>query len=622
VLSTGSQTTTYGKDEMFVVKREFGLKEIMVPVIFLTAVAVFLLFERIGLTHTVNEHTMQYLPEHLAATKIDIKHLEKECMILTDSGDVYSNVFLGNMEYLLDTISVGYDVVDIATESFPNLAPYQTVVCTFPNFDVPGPAIFDLVDWVNEGGQVFFYNPPTPASGLQVIGNWLGIIEGGNSYSATTGLTVLTDFMIGSKEMEYSWETPILTLDVQVSTDSIVHIKSNTGTPLLWERGYGKGKFVVNTLPSTQKAFRGVAVAAYSLLYDAFAYPVINASTIFIDDFPSPMPTGFNEFITKDFNRSIGSFFSNVWWPDMMNLSKKYGLKYTGLIIESYSDKTEPPFERNTDTSGYVFFGSMLLNSGGQIGCQGYNHQPLCFDGFDYKGRQAYNTWQSEQHVLEAVDELISFSDSLFPGAQLDVYAPPSNILSAEGRRLLAQHYPQFKTYSGIYIKQDYEYEQEFCIDEYGAVNVPRIISGTLLNAYDRWLSFNELNYHYVNSYYLLPNDVLDPARGAEIGWLAMLERLEDYIAWVYDTAPGIRNLNASDTAKAVQRYDTIRLRRSRPENTLILEIENFYDEAFCIVRIRDNVPGLVIGGVLEKISGELYLLKANSAKVEIEIAR
>ena len=603
-------------------KQQSKLQNILFPVLFLVVIALFLLFERIGIDYDTAGHDLEYLPASVVAAKREVGMLKKECVVLTDSTNEYSDVFFNYIAYIFDTISVGYDVVDVSVEGLPDLTLYESAVCVFPDLNILELEVFDLTSWVNSGGRVFFLNPLTPTSSLLVVGNWLGIHEGGKGYSEIHGLSVLTDFMLGSKGAGYTWEEPIFTMDARVSNDSIVHVESDTGTPLLWERTYGKGKFVVNAFPSTQKSTRGLTVAAYSLLHDAFAYPVINTSTIFIDDFPAPVPSGQNEYIAKDYNRSIASFYSNIWWPDMVALSKKYGLKYTGLIIEDYSDMTEPPFIRNNDASSFIFFGSMLLNSGGQIGYHGYNHQPIAFEGFDYKGRLNYNTWKSEEDVKESLEELFGFTENLFPDVNFDVYVPPSNILSEEGRKLLAENYPQLKTFSGIYIKQDYEYEQEFRIDEYGIVNVPRIMSGTILDEYDRWLCFNELNYHYVNSYFIHPDDALDPERGAETGWAAMRARLEDYIDWVYTNAPSIRNLNASDAAKAVQRYDTIRLNRSFDDNAYIIDFDNFFDEAFCIVRIRDGIPGNVTGGILENLSGELYLLSADSSRVQIDIER
>ena len=78
----------------------------------------------------------------------------------------------------------------------------------------------------------------------------------------------------------------------------------------------------------------------------------------------------------------IADFYTQVWWNDVYNLGKEYGIRYTGLVIEQYSDQVEGPFERNSDTQRYEYFGNMLLDAGGEIGFHGYNHMPLCLENF------------------------------------------------------------------------------------------------------------------------------------------------------------------------------------------------------------------------------------------------
>ena len=76
------------------------------------------------------------------------------------------------------------------------------------------------------------------------------------------------------------------------------------------------------------KAYRGIYAAAYSLLNDAFAWPVINGSAFYLDDFPSPVPSGTSTYVERDYGISVGDFYTNVWWPDLMELAEKYEKKY------------------------------------------------------------------------------------------------------------------------------------------------------------------------------------------------------------------------------------------------------------------------------------------------------
>ena len=61
-----------------------------------------------------------------------------------------------------------------------------------------------------------------------------------------------------------------------------------------------------------------------------------------------------------------------------------------------------------------------------------------------------------------AVTELISFGTEMFPGMTMSVYVPPSNVLSEEGRALLASKYPQIRTIASNYFTGEFAYVQEF----------------------------------------------------------------------------------------------------------------------------------------------------------------
>ena len=79
-----------------------------------------------------------------------------------------------------------------------------------------------------------------------------------------------------------------------------------------------------------------------------------------------------------------------------------------------------------------------------------------------------------------------------------------------------------------------------------------------------------------------------------------------------------IRRLTGSELAGAVQRYDNIEVHRLITEDSMKLELNGFYDEAWLMVRFNGRQPGEVTGGSLTKILDGLYLLKAEEPEVEI----
>ena len=121
----------------------------------------------------------------------------------------------------------------------------------------------------------------------------------------------------------------------------------------------------------------------------------------------------------------------------MLELAEEHGVKYTGVIIDNYEDDVSGDVVEQEDVQRFQYFGNMLLHQGGELGYHGYNHQPLSLSNVDYANILPYKTWESYDAMKKAMTELIRFGKDMFPGTELSVYVPPSNVLSDEGREMI-----------------------------------------------------------------------------------------------------------------------------------------------------------------------------------------
>ena len=449
----------------------------------------------------------------------------------------------------------------------------------------------------------------------------IGIISSGYDNSVVDSIYFDSDFMLGGGESYAITDAFESAWSVQVSEKAKVYarIKDKNGQPLIWENSYGKGKFVVDNFGLYEKAVRGFYAASYSLLTDVGVYPVINGSVFYLDDFPSPVPSGDGTYVKRDYDMSIKDFYANIWWPDMLEIASDYNIHYTGVIIENYEDETNGKIEKQTDTSRFQYFGNMLLHQGGELGYHGYNHQPLSLSNTDYGDVLPYNTWKSEDAMKNAVNELLRFGNEMFPGVTMSVYVPPSNVLSEEGRKMLAKDFPEIKTIASNYFQGDFAYVQEFEVAEDGIVEQPRITSGAIVDDYMKMAALSELNMHFVNTHFLHPDDLLDEDRGAKLGWEKLKANLNNYMEWLDESAPSLRKMTGSELSGAIQRYGAVTFTKEVTEKEIRLTLENFYDKAYFMVRINEGTPGNVSGGALTHLTGNLYLLEADEATVTIE---
>ena len=120
----------------------------------------------------------------------------------------------------------------------------------------------------------------------------------------------------------------------------------------------------------------GLLAGILSLTSDTYVYPTVGAKVFIIDDFPAPVPEGIFPRLYDEVHLTTADFYRNVWWPQMLANAKRYGFKYTGVVIETYGNQVKGPFAPMSDR-----YGRELLKSGGELGIHGYNHQPLARAG-------------------------------------------------------------------------------------------------------------------------------------------------------------------------------------------------------------------------------------------------
>ena len=586
----------------------YSKESIIVIVIFLLLSAV-LWIQKSGEQYTVNPEKNIYLKNAPSSNAV-FDSLAQDNLVLYDENNDTSRRAKEQFTQILKDMRMGYRLVDISKETIPNFSDYKKVVVLLSDLEGMGDKALEMVDWVEQGGNVLFAVTLSKDSKLTEIEQKLGVY-------------IDKDFMIGGGK-SYAIDGAFHSAwAVTLSSDAKVHAWTDdeAKTPLVWEKKHGQGKFVVDNFGIYERAVRGLYAASYSLMTSATAYPVINGTTFYLDDFPSPVPAGDATYIKRDYNMSISDFYTNIWWPDLLKLAETYGIKYTGGVIENYEDDTSGNVHSQKDVDRFKYFGKSLLANGGEISYHGYNHQPLTPKGVDYGDEfPTYKTWKDKKAMASAISELLRFTKELFPKGEKSIYIPPSNVLSKEGREVLREKFPEIKSIASNYFPGKFTYSQEFEVADDGMIEQPRIVSGASWDAYSKLTVFSELNMHYVTTHFLHPDDVMDEDRGAKLGWSKLYKDFQNEIESLYKVVPNIRRLTGSEMAGAVQRYAILTINQNRTDTGLELELGNFHNQAYVMIRLNEGEPGKVKGGKLEHLTGNLYLLEATSTKVSIEV--
>ena len=589
------------------------------------AIALVLLVESLGVHYGATRFDITYLDRDKAIPAADAIAGEKATNLLVIDS---SQEGVSDAESMLDRVLLDMKVptvtVDLAQgDEIPTLKQYQTMVIAMPNLDPLDEHVLQIMQWVKKGGGVMFAMTPEKTGYLDVIGPQIGIESSAYKYVVTEGITPSKDFMLGGGQT-YMFSDPFKSsLSVALNDRAQVEaVSSNGRTPLVWRNAVESGTAVMCNIGIYGKVFRGFYASAFSLLGSATAYPVINSAAFYLDDFPSPVPSGNGKYIKRDYNMSISEFYSQVWWPDLVRLAERYGIRFTGVMIENYGDDTKNDPVRQTDNTQFEYYGGLLLRQNGEIGYHGYNHQPLVLPNTDYGNEYTYVQWPNRKAIVDSLNELIAFQKTVLPAATSSVYVPPSNILSSEGRQIIGEDMPQIRAIASMAFPPDssLEYVQEFGVAADGVVEAPRIVSGSMVNnSYMRLAAVSELNMHYVSTHFMHPDDLLDEDRGAKEGWETYRKGLEDYLDWLEQSAPSIRMQTGTECAAAVQRFSGLTVSMATSDDSWDLHLGNLIDQGWLMFRANSGTPGRVRGGSLTKLTGNLYLLKATSATVHIK---
>lgn len=480
-----------------------------------------------------------------------------------------------------------------------------------------------LAGYVENGGYAFLAVSPDLNDTFYRLYRKLGIVSA-RDIAPSKGIEMTSNVLIGEKGLVID-ESVIANTSAVVELDdkSRVLAKSKEGIPLLWDFPSGKGKFMVfNGSMLNGKVNRGLLAGALSMLEPDFIYPIFNSKIFYIDDFPAPIPKGINDDIFRDYRRDIPAFFKEVWWPDMLKVAKRYDVKYTAALIESYNDQVKPPFQApvDADLKGLLGYGREVIKSGGEIGLHGYNHQSLqrsrrVADSFGYM------PWEDIRDMEESILEAVRFAGKAFPNYTMLSYVPPSNVLSPEGREALKKGWPSMAVISSLYgvDSEEREYVQEFEVAPDRILEMPRLTSGYYEKPFDRWMMANGITLFGFFSHFIHPDDLLSDDRSNNMSWEelyrgfnSMLERLDRVYPW-------LRHSTSSKAAVDMEEVLTSRVDIAKREGTISGKIESFRSQQHFILRTTRNIESLS-GCKVQKIDDQAYLVTAVQANFEIAL--
>lgn len=513
---------------------------------------------------------------------------------ILDEKSQFSRDYEKDVQKMCDYTKMPYRSVDINDWNGSQSIPTSTrVICLLETKKLSQASINKLIDFVSTGGTLFvpFAGEDKRAAflfGFKPEAEFETDIKSKGFLFKVPVLPNLKNKTYSEESIHYGYAKENFGKNIRVLATAI----NNPSFPTIVENNIGKGKVILyNTTLAFTKIDRGLLFSGILKGLEAIPYPIANTSTMFLDDFPSPLYDTKEEPIKAEMNLSINDFVKKVWWPDMEDLAKKYKISYSAMICFDYKNKTQPPFlfdqwneTKMKDGRKVLPVSEWLVNDvakkGHELAFHGYNHVEFL------KGE-----WPNPEFIptaLKAAQKKWQVSNF---GAFPVTYVPPSNHIDKEGVNYLHQGMPSIKYMCSLYLGGIEDGAgREFDFDPYNKnmFDYPRISSGFYMDTQTKFAHESMYLFTGIWTHFVHPDDIYQIDRPGNIsqgddelrnsknlGWrktkgkeYGMLSEFDDYLKQMSMTYPLLRYVNAGEGGQIVNDWRASKFSHSSEEGS------------------------------------------------------
>lgn len=540
--------------------------------------------------------------------------------------DDLSTSVLNNLKYALDYAKLPYTSIEADEIAAIEPSPQHVLVVSGENTKLwPYETIRSFVE---NGGRLY-------VAGRFIDQSWadlIGVTDFGDFKDGVNGLIFEKEIFPGYVDLPNESELfihSIADVELKEETDVLISAKDE---PILWQSSYGQGEVMFwNTTSLADKSSRGLMVQSLSMLFPAFVMPQAGIKVVHLDDFPAPVPSYSNPVITEEYDLSIKEFFSEVWWKDMKQIGEEYDVTYTGFLIGSYKDTNEETTEQLIEKirAPMLEYGRGLLQTNGEVGLHGFNHQPLVMGDEVMDPELGYTKWESKDTMRSAVDRVVEAFDYYMPNEQIRSYVPPSNIIGQSGLTVLNEKFEDGLIVAGLYSGDASEgsYIQEFGPDPVypNLYDFPRVSSGYNETPDDLFVVIDAVANFGIVSHFIHPDDVLDEYRSKGKGWGIMKESLEGLFQTLYAKYPHLEGLSQYDAYRKYELYQEAQIDVAYTNDAIDINAQKLPVPSTLLVRVepgkRLDTGSFAFGAVRPfDESGTLYQVELKETSVRLPI--
>jgi hypothetical protein len=564
----------------------------------------------------------------------DLAVAHQRFLVLTSDSDEISVKMFQNIQSILKTARLNFTTLNAGSYELGkhldalNKSDDLVVVVT-PNLTEIN-LFSPLIDYVNKGGKVFFAAGGTGDSPLQGL---LGVEEF-IQVETLSGLDPKLNIFPGMNKMHQGvLAFRSYSSKVRLADGTRVIIEAEKNLPLAWTYRFGKGEVLVfNSNRLSEYTFCGLFIQLCSMLNDYFVSTIFNAKVVFIDDFPSPIPSGSEFSILSNYDgRSYEEFFRDIWWPDIKAMGKKYDVKYTCLALGNYENSVKmPPIPISEQMRENIkYYGNDLLANGDELGIHGFNHASLLMS--DYKKALyeiGYTPWNSIDDMVTSLSKLREVLREILGPREYFTYVPPMNMMSKAGKEAVLKVFPHIRCFAGLgdpFYEESGVLHQEIGPDpDFPQVYaLPRFSSGHLYKSEDMYFIFSHLAAFGLLSHFVHPDDILDPERSYNKPWQEMYEDISRKFREVHEKLPFLRGMTTKDFVTEQFKLLNIAVYANRQGNIITINYSRDAGTMYHYLRLNNGMTiKSITNGKARLINdaGVLFMIEGHKSPVTITL--
>lgn len=510
-----------------------------------------------------------------------------------DPSSKFSKTYNQEIRKVFDYTKLPFNSLNIQTwNSTLKVAPTTRIIIVYDTKKLNDASVEVLINFVSNGGTLFipFANEDKRMGfllGFKPEAEYGTDNKAAGWYFNTPFLPNMSGKSIAKDAKLYGFAGQNFSSKVKV----LATAANNPNYPTVIENPIGSGRVILfNTSGDFSKVDRGFLFAGVLKGLEGIPYPIANASTIFLDDFPSPQYDIVAEPIKSEMNITTSDFVQKIWWPDMRELGKEFKIPYAAMLTFDYRNKIVPPFTldqwnlkkiktKNKNKDKVESLPDWLVNdvkkNGHELAFHGYNHVSLL-----------KKSWKNPKFIETSMGTIKKKWEISNYGSLPVTYVPPSNEIDRMGIRELKRTMPSLKYMCSLYIGNLEEGEnREFDYDpfENNFFDYPRISSGFYMNDDEKYAIQSMFLYTGIWTHFVHPDDVYQiPATADQraagyslrnqfnLGWRktansnkALFPEFKSYLKQLTNTYPQMRFVNGGDGGNLVMNWRASRYSHS-----------------------------------------------------------